>query len=214
VTSDYRALALELHELTGRAAAHNRGATTAYSLATSAAEGEVRGAEELLRRAGEALDAEQQRAEAVDRRSAGLWRELGTLLRREIGPLPEPYPSDLPADGVDPLERASERIGRAALGEPVAPVPGWTIPLLPPLGALVTLAVSLPVRGLLALGANHVFVLDLLAEVALFVAPFAGVPALMAWTRRRFGARPDYGAMGLTALGGMIAACGLVVLFR
>lgn len=69
-------------------------------------------------------------------------------------------------------------------------------------------------RAVLALTGEKVLFINLIAEILLFFAPFAGVPLLVAWTRHRYGSRPDIGAIGLTALGGMISACGIVLLFR
>ncbi len=221
--TDYRSLALALHELD----ADRRGAVAAAdqtrASALFASESEVAGHDEVARQAEAAEAAARQRMADVDDRATRLWLELAALLGRRgrrIGPVPAPSASPprghdagwLDGTAADPLDIAAETITRWAVGEPIAPVPRWTVAALPPAGATATLAVSLPIRGIAALagsGFAHV-----IAEVLLFFAPFAGVPLVMAWSRHRFGSRPDIGAIGLTALGGMIAACGVVLLFR
>lgn len=122
---------------------------------------------------------------------------------------------DAPAGDIDAvLDVAAETIARAARGEPIAPVPVWTLPVLPLVGALTALAVVLPIRWALWVAGARLTSMDLLAEILIFLAPFAGIPAVTWWTRRHYGSRPDTGALGLTALGGMIASCGVVMLLR
>jgi hypothetical protein len=223
--TDYRTLALALHHLDADQRDAVAGADQRYTSALAAAEGEITNEDAVVRQAEAAAQLARQRVAEVDDRSAKLWHELATLLGRRgrrMGPVPAPSASPprgqdagwLDGTVAEPLDIAAETITRWALGEPIAPVPRWTVAALPPSGAIAALAVSLPIRGLLALTGERVFLLTLIAEILLFFAPFAGVPVLMAWTRHRFGARPDIGAISLTALGGMIASCGLVLLFR
>ncbi|HEY1488575.1 MAG TPA: hypothetical protein VGF84_20860 [Micromonosporaceae bacterium] len=216
---DYGRLARELGELDAACAAERAAATSAYTARVTAAAGEVDHAELVVRQAEESVRAAGCQLDAIEERCGGLWSELGALLGRRgrrLGSMPEPATdpqSDLPTPS-QLLDRASGTIARAALGEPIAPTPATLLPLLPPAGALAALSIGLPIRGILALTGQRIAGVDLGAEILIFFAPFAGVPVLFAWARHRYGARPDIGAAALTALGGMIASCALVLWLR
>jgi hypothetical protein len=223
--TNYRTLALGLHSLDAAHGDTVRAAEQAYASGLAAAEGEVANAESGVRLAESSVRVAAQHVADVDERSSRLWQELAALLGRRgrrLGPVPAPavdlsetaYAGLLDAAATDPLDIAAETITRSAFGEPIAPVPRWMTVVLPPAGALAALAVALPVRGILAVIGGRLTLLHVLGEVLLFFAPFAGVPPLITWTRHRYGSWPDIGAIGLTALGGMIASCGIVLLFR
>lgn len=115
-------------------------------------------------------------------------------------------------DATAALDAAAETIARVALGQPIVPIPMWTLAVLPFVGALSALTVTLPVHAVLASTAGSVGPLRMLADVLLFGAPFAGIAALTRWTRRRFCCRPDIGTIGVTLLGGMVATATFTIL--
>jgi hypothetical protein len=218
--TDYRTLAQALMALDAERAAAISAASRTYAVAVAGATQEVSIAEASVWAAERATHAAAERVADVDERASGIWRELGALLGRRgrrLGPIPPPAAECVDSAGSgysDPLDGAREMITRTALGEPIAPVPRWIVGFLPVLGAVAAIVVTAPIRGVLALTGERVFAVNLVAQILMFFAPFAGVPLLVSWTGRHYGARPDIGAIGLTALGGMIASCGIVLLFR
>jgi hypothetical protein len=217
---DYRRLAQELAALDASRDAEHRAASGAHAARAAASSGEIEHADQVVRAAEASVRAAHEQLDAIEKRSADLWAEMRALLGRRgrrVGELPEPDPAVNTTMESTPdqlLDRASGTVARVALGEPIAPIPGALIPALPPLGSVASLLVGLPVRGLFALTGGRYSGVNLAVEILIFLAPFAGVPVLVAWARHRYGARPDIGAAALTALGGMIASCALVLVFR
>jgi hypothetical protein len=213
--SDYRNLVRSLNDLDAAEAAALVGAHREFDADHGAAVAEVARASRSVREADARVEAAGRTVDAVDERSAALWNEMHALLGRRPEALPEPaLEITVQSTATARLDHAATMIARVATGEPIAPVPRAVIPLLPPGGALATLAIVLPIRGILALAGGRAPTLGLIAEILLFCAPFAGVPVLIAGVRHRYGARPDIGAVGLTALGGMIATCAAALIFR
>ncbi|HEY2793797.1 MAG TPA: hypothetical protein VGJ28_15640 [Micromonosporaceae bacterium] len=216
---DYRRLAQELAELDAARETERRAASGAHAARVAAASGEIDHADQVVRAAEASVRTAGERLDAVEARSVDLWAEMRALLGRRgrrLGDLRDAA-AETALESETPeqlLNRASGTIARVALGEPIAPIPGTLIPALPPLGAIAALLVGLPVRALFALTGGRYSGVNLAVEILIFLAPFAGVPALVFWTRHRYGARPDIGAAALTALGGMIASCALVLVFR
>ncbi len=147
----------------------------------------------------------------TDREAARLWRELGALLGgragRRLGPLPPPGWSTV--DGGH-LERAAAALATARRRGTTTAVPPWFLAGLPVLGAACSAVAVFAVRGLLGSAGHHV-ALTVLGQVLLFLAPFVGLPALLAVSRHEHGRAPDLIAIGLTVLGGMLASCAITV---
>jgi hypothetical protein len=90
------------------------------------------------------------------------------------------------------------------------------LPLLPLLGALVAGAAGLVAAGLVTFGGANIpggTLIRGLGWLVFLVAPSAGVPAAALLSHRRLQARLDIGGVGLTLLGGMLAATLLSLTF-
>jgi hypothetical protein len=223
VSADYGALLTALSAAASRREADLAAAERAYADGVAAAAAEVR-------RAGVGAQAAEKRAAAaagavvdVDRAAGRLWDELRRVRSPwapRSGPLPEPIVivdgSASPDAVVAALDRAGRRIDAARRGAPRAPLPKPVTPVLPVLGAAVAAVVGILAGGLVAvaaLGPPGAGVVRALGWLAYLVAPFAGIPVAAAWVGRRFDSRLDPGALGLIVVGGLVALCGLAVLF-
>jgi hypothetical protein len=153
--------------------------------------------------AGEDLVAARELALArVDQQAEQIWQELRTLRGRRIGDLAPPATA---AGNPDQLLRsAASRIARARRGGGIR---GHVLATLPVLGAVCATIVALGASGLLRLGAP-------LAWLLFVLAPGAGLPVAARYVDRRDGTRLDTGAIGLTLLGGMLAALACALLLR
>ena len=80
-----------------------------------------------------------------------------------------------------------------------APVPRWVLPLLPLIGALIAAMTGLLAAALVTLGGG------LFGWLTFLLAPSSGLPVAALVAHRR-GTRLDINGVGLTLLGGMIAA--------
>ena len=174
----------------------------------------------------------------VDREAARLWEQLRRargMRARALGEVPEPVPVEAlprtalesgPETGVAlPAPRQSARtlLARAAERIDVTVQPGlrrtlprWSLPLLPLLGALMAGLCGLVAAGLVTFGGTGVpggAVLRGLGWLAFLVAPSAGVPVAAALAHRKLRSRLDIGGIGLTLIGGMVAATVLSVTF-
>jgi hypothetical protein len=175
----------------------------------------------------------------VDREAARLWDQLrrarGVRIRA-LGELPEPAPVEAvprvalqrrpsaAESGTTPvresartlLARAAERIDDTVRPAVRRPLPRWALPLLPVLGALAAGATGLLAVGLVTFGDGDILggaLIRGLGWLAFVVAPSAGVPVVAVLAHRRLQARLDIGGIGLTLLGGMIAATMLSLTF-
>jgi hypothetical protein len=226
---DYQLMMSALADVARRRDAELSTAEQAYQDSTARAAGE------LARAEGEATAADRWAGAAaaqvldVDREAARLWDQLRRargIRARSLGELPEPAAVEvLPrvaiqrsgetAVGETPrqsartlLARASERIDGTVRPAGRRPVPRWTLPLLPLLGALIAGATGLIAAGLVTVGDAPVpgaVAVRMLGWLAFLLAPSAGVPVAAALAHRR-NARLDIGGVGLTLLGGMLAA--------
>jgi len=172
----------------------------------------------------------------VDREATRLWDQLrraGGLRIRSLGELPQPAPVEgmprvalpsAPDTGTaSGLESARELLARAAgrIDDTIRPaslrsLPGWALALLPLLGALIAAAVGLLAAGLVTAGGTPIpggVLIRGLGWLAFLVAPSAGVPVAAALAHRRLQAKLDIGGIGLTLLGGMVAATLLSLTF-
>jgi len=225
---DYQLMMSALADAVRRRDAELSGAEQAYQDSAAQAAGE------LARAEGEATAADRWAGAAaaqvldVDREAARLWDQLRRargIRVRALGELPEPTPVEaLPRVAIqrsgeaaaEPprqsartlLARASERIDVTVRPAARRPLARWALPLLPLIGALVAGAVGLLAAGLVTFGDSPIpggGVLRVLGWLAFLVAPSAGVPVAAVLAHRR-SARLDIGGVGLTLLGGMIAA--------
>jgi hypothetical protein len=149
---------------------------------------------------------------------------------RALGELPEPAPVEelprvaLPRNPSDPLSsvatngrdsprtllaRAASRIDDTIRPLGRRPLPRRALALLPPAGAVLSAMAALIAAGLVTFGSSGVYggaVLRGLGWATFVAAPSVGVPIAALFARRRLRARLDIGGVGLTLLGGMIAA--------
>ena len=231
---DYQLMMSALADVTRRRDAELEKAEQAYQDSTARAAGE------LARAEGEAAAADRWAGAAaaqvldVDREAARLWDQLRRargVRARALGELPEPAPVEaLPrmalragsaaaperASARDLLARAAGRIDDTVRPASRRPLPAWTLALLPFLGALIAATTGLVGAGLVTLGDSGVPAATLvrgLGWLCFLVAPSAGVPVAAALAHRRLQARLDIGGIGLTLLGGMIAATLLSLTF-
>jgi hypothetical protein len=107
------------------------------------------------------------------------------------------------------LARAAERIDGTVRPVGRRQLPRWALPLLPFVGALVAALAGLVASGLVTFGGTGIWggpVFRGLGWLAFLVAPSAGVPVAAFLAHRRLAAKLDIGGVGLTLLGGMVAA--------
>ena len=235
---DYQLMVSALADVAKRRDAELSTAERAYQDSAAQAAGELARAEGEAtaadRRAGAAAAAVLE----VDREAARLWEHLGRakgMRARTLGELPEPAAVETlprmaiqrgPETGEPAGERqasarallssAAERIDEGVRKVPRRPLPRWVLPLLPLVGALVAAATGLLAAGLVTLGETQItggMVLRGLGWLAFLVAPSAGVPVAAHTAHRTLNARLDIGGVGLTLLGGMVAATVLSLTF-
>jgi hypothetical protein len=162
----------------------------------------------------------------VDREAARLWEQLrgarGIRLH-PLGELPEPAAIETLPKIPTPrgsahvlLARAAERIDDTVRPAGRRPLPRWALALLPLLGILIAAATSLLAAGLVTFGGTAIpgaAVVRGLGWLAFLIAPSSGVPVAAVLFHRRLQARLDIDGIGLTLLGGMLAATPLSWLF-
>ncbi len=236
---DYQMMMTALAEVTRRRDRELGNADRAYQDNAARAAGELARAEGeavdadrwAATAAGQVLD--------VDREAERLWEQLRRargLRLRALGDLPDPAPVDplprvaLPRtpvlDDVPPvagsvsarmlLARAAGRIDDRAQPVSRRPLPRWALPLLPLLGALAAGLTGLLAAGLVTFGTDPMPggpVVRFLGWLSFLAAPSAGVPVAALLAHRRLLARLDIGGVGLTLLGGMVAATLLSLTF-
>jgi len=233
---DYQLMVSALAEAARRRDAELGTAEQAYQESAAQAAGE------LARAEGDALSADRWAGTAaaqvldVDREAARLWEQLrraGGMRMRALGELPDPAPVELPRVALprNPsgeivaareaprvlLARAAQRIDYRVRPAGRRPLPRWALPLLPLVGALIAALAGLLASGLVTFGGTGVWggpVLRALGWLTFLVAPSAGVPVAALVAHRRLHARLDIGGIGLTLLGGMIAATLMSLAFR
>jgi hypothetical protein len=114
------------------------------------------------------------------------------------------------------LARAADRIDDRVRPGGRRPLPRWSLPLLPLIGAAAAAIAGLIAAGLVTFGQEAVWggaLIRGLGWLTFIIAPSAGVPAAAFLAHRRLRARLDVGGIGLTLLGGMIAATALSLTF-
>ncbi len=227
---DYQLMVSALAEASRRRDAELGNAENAYQESAAQAAGE------LARAEGDALSADRWAGTAaaqvleVDREAARLWDQLRRargLRVRAIGEMPEPAPvealprvalprgpstGDAPAGRESPrtlLSRAADRIDHTIRPAGRRALPRWALPLLPLVGALVAALAGLVASGLVTFGSTGVWggpAIRGAGWLTFLAAPSAGVPVAALIAHQRLQARLDIGGIGLTLLGGMVAA--------
>ena len=235
---DYQLMMSALADVARRREEALAEAEQAYQAHAAQAAGELARAEGDAQSADRWAGAAAAQVLDVDREAARLWEQLRRahgMRARALGEVPEPVPVEAlprpalesgPETGVAlPAPRQSARtlLARAAgrIDVTVQPglhrtVPRWSLPLLPLLGALMAGLCGLVAAGLVTFGGTDVpggAVLRGLGWLAFLVAPSAGVPVAAALAHRKLRSRLDIGGIGLTLIGGMIAATVLSVTF-
>jgi hypothetical protein len=229
---DYQVMMSELADVARRRDAALADAEQAYQTSAAQAAGELARAEGDATAADRWAGAAAAQVVDVDREAVQLWEQLNRAQRlrvRGLGELPEPVSIEaVPRAALESrahslprqsprmlLSRAADRISVTVRTVPQRPLPRWTLPLLPLLGALVAGLVGLVAAGLVTFGSTGVpggTVVRLMGWLAFLLAPSAGVPAA-AGVAHRLHARLDIGGIGLTLIGGMLAATVLSVTF-
>ncbi|WP_433369584.1 hypothetical protein ACQPZX_43845 [Actinoplanes sp. CA-142083] len=230
---DYQLMVGALAEASRRREAELSGAEQAYQDNASQAAGELARAEGDALSADRWAGAAAAQVLDVDREAARLWDQLRRargIRMRSLGEVPEPVPVDAlprvalprtptPADATvstpasdSPrvlLARAASRIDVTVSPAGRRAMPRWALPLLPMVGALVAALAGLVASGLVTFGSTGIWggpVLRVLGWLAFLVAPSAGVPVAAMSAHRWLQAKLDIGGIGLTLLGGMVAA--------
>ncbi|WP_328461827.1 hypothetical protein OHA21_33635 [Actinoplanes sp. NBC_00393] len=235
---DYQLMVSALADVTRRRDAELDDAEQAYQDSAARAAGELARAEHDALAADRWAGAAAAQVLDVDREAARLWDQLRRargMRVRALGEVPEPAPvetlprvalqrrpstEDAPAPGRQSprtlLSRAADRIdvtvrpaGRRSLSR-------WALPLLPVVGAVCAALAGLVAAGLVTFGSTGVWgglLIRGLGWLTFLVAPSAGVPVAALLAHRRLAARLDIGGIGLTLLGGMVAATLLSLAF-
>jgi len=239
---DYQLMVNALAEATRRRDAELGGAEQAYRDSAAQAAGELSRAETDATSADRWAGTAAAQVLDVDREAARLWDQLRRargLRVRALGELPEPASIEalprvaLPRNPTDPLAGAAMTTGRESARTLLAraatriddtvrpsgrgrPLPGWALALLPMVGALTATLTALLAAGLVTFGGTSVWggaVLRALGWATFVAAPSAGVPVAALAAHRWLRARLDIGGIGLTLLGGMVAATLLSLAF-
>jgi hypothetical protein len=235
---DYQLMMNALADVARRRDAALADAEQAYQTSAAQAAGELARAEGDAISADRWAGAAAAQVLDVDREAARLWEQLRRspgLRVRALGELPEPLPVEaLPRTALEagpdsgsalPAPRQSARTLLARTAERIdvtvrpalrRSLPRWSLPLLPLVGALVAGLCALVAAGLVTFGGTGIpggAVLRVLGWLAFLVAPSAGVPVAAALAHRKLHARLDIGGIGLTLIGGMLAATVLSVTF-
>ncbi|MEV4638730.1 hypothetical protein AB0J80_15400 [Actinoplanes sp. NPDC049548] len=235
---DYQLMMSALAEVARRRDDELRTAEEAYRDSAAQAAGELARAEGDAAAADRWAGAAAAQVLDVDREAARLWDQLRRapgMRVRALGEVPEPAAVEaLPRVALERspgsqamapaprqsartlLARAAERIDVTVRPAERRSLPRWALPLLPLLGALVAGLTGLVAAGLVTVGSTPIAggtLLRGLGWLAFLVAPSAGVPVGAVIAHRRLRARLDIGGIGLTLLGGMLAATMLSITF-
>lgn len=175
-------------------------------------------------RAAREADAEAARARAgaeqADRDASRIWRDVRSFHGRRghtLGDLPEPLPVDTahPASAPALLARAERMLAQARRGELRVdpPVPVWPVMLAAGvLGALVLAGVGRAVLSATGgMTGDSRTALKVIAEIAFFAAPFAGIP-LGAWWLSRYGQPMTLRWLAWAFGSGLVVGCSLLAL--
>ncbi|MEV0900965.1 hypothetical protein [Actinoplanes sp. NPDC049802] len=236
---DYQLMVSALADVTRRRDAELSDAEQAYQDSATRAAGELARAESDALAADRWAGAAAAQVLDVDREAARLWEQLrrarGPRIRA-LGELPEPAPVEAmprvalqrrpePGEDVVPpgrqsprvlLSRAADRIDVTVRPAGNGSLPRWALPALPLAGALAAALTGLVAVGLVTFGDTTAWggaAIRGLGWLTFLVAPSAGVPLAAYAAHARLHARLDIGGIGLTLLGGMVAATALSLSF-
>jgi hypothetical protein len=237
---DYQLMMGALADVTRRRNNALENAEQAYQDSTARAAGELARAEGEAVSADRWAGAAAAQVIDVDREAIRLWEQLRRsrgMRMYALGEAPEPAPVDamaieamprvalrrgpdaaaeLPESARALLARAAERIDDAVRPAAHRALPRRILPLLPPVGALFAAGTGLLAAGLVTFGETSVpggAVIRAVGWLTFLIAPSAGVPVAALVSHRRLQARLNVGGIGLTLLGGMVAATLLSVTF-
>ncbi|MFI5494567.1 hypothetical protein [Actinoplanes sp. NPDC051859] len=235
---DYQLMMSALADVARRRDSELENAEQAYQSSAAQAAGELARAEGDAAAADRWAGAAAAQVLDVDREAGRLWDQLRRapgMRVRALGEVPDPAAVEaLPRVALEQspgstamapvprqsartlLERAAGRIDLTVRPPARRSLPRWMLPLLPLLGALAAALTGLVAAGLVTVGSSTMpggAVIRGLGWLAFLVAPSAGVPIGALIAHRRLRARLDIGGIGLTLLGGMIAATLLSVTF-
>lgn len=235
---DYQLMVSALADVTRRRETELDTAEQAYQDSAARAAGELARAESDALAADRWAGAAAAQVLDVDREAARLWDQLRRargMRVRALGETPEPAPveslprvalqrrpstEDAPAPGRQSprmlLSRAADRIDVTVRPAGRRSLSGMALLLLPLVGALSAALTGLIAAGLVTFGGTGVWcgvIIRGLGWLTFLVAPSAGVPVAALLAHRRLQARLDIGGVGLTLLGGMIAATLLSISF-
>lgn len=236
---DYQLMVSALADVTRRRDAALDDAELAYRDSAARAAGELARAESDALAADRWAGAAAAQVLDVDREAARLWDQLRRargLRIRALGEVPEPASVEAmprvalqrrPEPGEDVvapgrqsprvlLSRAADRIDVTLRPAGHGRLPRWALLLLPFAGAAGAALTSLVAAGLVTFGDTAEWggpLIRGLGWLTFVVAPSAGVPIAAHLTHSRFQARMEIGGVGLTLLGGMVAATLLALSF-
>ena len=237
---DYQLMVSALAEVTRRRDTELDSAEQAYQDTAARAAGELARAESDALSADRWAGAAAAQVLDTDREAARLWDQLRRargMRVRTLGELPEPAPVEAmprvalqrgittsPEAPLVPgrqspralLSRAADRIDVTVRPPGRRGMHRWVLPLLPVVGAVSAALAGLIAAGLVTFGGTGVWggrVIEGIGWLTFLVAPSAGVPMAALLAHRRLHARMDLGGIGLTLLGGMVAATLLALAF-
>lgn len=206
---EYRALVTDLVTASRRRDVAVTSATQSYLDGLAVVEQDLTAATRIHQACAEVVATRELAVADVDQQAERIWTELLSGHRwraRRAGPLPAPaagpVAGPVAADPASLLANAAARVARARRGAEALPLP------------LLLSLVALGALGAVALGLLAGAVADLhwLSWPLFMLAPFVGIPVAARWVDYWAATRLDTGAIGLTVLGGMLAACGVAVL--
>ncbi|WP_229071277.1 hypothetical protein [Actinoplanes sp. DH11] len=240
---DYQLMVSALADVTRRRDNELDDAEQAYQDTAARAAGELARAEHDALTADRWAGAAAAQVLDVDREAARLWDQLRRargLRVRALGEVPEPAsieamprvalqrrPEPAPNGPDDTVVLTPGRqspqvlLARAADRIDVTARPGrhprrWMLPLLPLVGALCAALAALVAAGLVTFGGTGVWggvAIRGMGWLGFLVAPSTGVPVAAWLAHRRLHARLEIGGIGLTLLGGMVAATAISLAF-
>lgn len=196
--TEYRSLVADLVAAARRRDTATAAAAQSYMDGRAAIEGDIAAATEAVGLASAVVATRELALVRVDQQAEKVWGDLRLMRRgRRVGDFPAPDGSgDASVDAAELLQSASNRVMRARRGGSIR---ASVLIALPFIGGACATVVALIASGLYFLGLP-------LAWFFFITAPFSGLPLAGRWVDYHEGTRLDTGAVGLTVLGGMLAA--------
>ncbi|MEV6525235.1 hypothetical protein AB0M43_25105 [Longispora sp. NPDC051575] len=216
--AEYRALVGHVAGALERANAEARRAGQEHDAAARRVEDRLEAARAALVSRQEELARAQEDVERADSTAERVWRDVrsyvGRRMAKRMGEMPEVLVPPAGTDMEERLSSAKDLMARARRGE-WSPDPmkySGIVAVL--IGAIVAASIFGLARLVLGFGDEETLLSNLLAQLAVFLSPFAGIP-LVVWGMARFrGQRTGVGTVALTVLGGLVVSCSLTFLIR